>query len=393
VTVQLNSVSPLSESINLSRQSSELMLAKQQFYGRQLMDIVMSSSVIVVQFEEVNATHIELELEVRCAGFDFVIQIVDVGIFIDVTATLNPNVPHDLQRAGFMYLAKPFFDAVEKIFKSPVSLISVKGLGNSRPNNQALGMRIRSHEKNTGKNKSSKGFLYFTSKQAWRELPRKASKYLTISPSKFDAITDFTIEYKPVFISLEEFRHIELGDVLVLDVFAKDRLHEHVELRYGPDYLQGIRVKRDRARIQIISIDPSFKMFGGLDQTQFRDYPMTSDLKTIPTANDNNSNDVNGLKVAIEFELNRLSLPVSALQTLAVGQAFNMLKPIDDESVVLKCGGRVIGAGQLVAIGDHLGVRITSLELGGRKAGEVIADKVLSDHNIKQLEVSLDDQA
>jgi hypothetical protein len=53
VTIQLNGVSPLSESINLSRQSSELILAKQRLYGRQLVDIVMSSGVLVVKFEEV----------------------------------------------------------------------------------------------------------------------------------------------------------------------------------------------------------------------------------------------------------------------------------------------------------------------------------------------------
>ena len=72
--------------------------------------------------------------------------------------------------------------------------------------------------------------------------------------------------------------------------------------------------------------------------------------------------DIDAVLVDIELEFGRLSLPLSALRTLAVGQVFETVQTLEGNGVVLWCGGQRLGLGQLVAIGERLGVRIAALQ-------------------------------
>jgi len=70
--------------------------------------------------------------------------------------------------------------------------------------------------------------------------------------------------------------------------------------------------------------------------------------------------DPDEIEVRIDFELSRISLPLGELRNIRPGYSFELDVPAPG-SVRIVSGGREIGRGELVRIGDRLGVRVTEL--------------------------------
>jgi type III secretion protein Q len=70
--------------------------------------------------------------------------------------------------------------------------------------------------------------------------------------------------------------------------------------------------------------------------------------------------DVDDIPVKLLFELGRIELPLAEIRQLAPGALIPMLRPLED-SVDILANGRRIGRGNLVQIGDSMGIRITRL--------------------------------
>lgn len=95
--------------------------------------------------------------------------------------------------------------------------------------------------------------------------------------------------------------------------------------------------------------------------------PATSPYTTGPAMNDGpiDNHDVppgsvRDVPVHLVFELGRLSVDVNEIETLAHGYVFDLGKPLS-QAVEILSGGRRIGAGELVRIGDSIGVRVTRI--------------------------------
>jgi type III secretion protein Q len=70
--------------------------------------------------------------------------------------------------------------------------------------------------------------------------------------------------------------------------------------------------------------------------------------------------DLDDIPVKLLFELGRVELSLAEIRQLAPGALIPMLRPLED-SVDILANGRRIGRGNLVQIGDSMGVRITRL--------------------------------
>ena len=80
--------------------------------------------------------------------------------------------------------------------------------------------------------------------------------------------------------------------------------------------------------------------------------------------------DIDALEITITLELDERRLTLRELAALGPGQILDTAASLDTP-VTIKAGGRAVGRGRLVEVGDRLGVLIASLELdaqgGGRK--------------------------
>ena len=67
------------------------------------------------------------------------------------------------------------------------------------------------------------------------------------------------------------------------------------------------------------------------------------------------------ISVSLRFELARWEASLAEVANLAAGAIIDLGQRVDEQSVSVWVGQRCIGKGQLVAIGERLGVRLLSV--------------------------------
>jgi type III secretion protein Q len=71
------------------------------------------------------------------------------------------------------------------------------------------------------------------------------------------------------------------------------------------------------------------------------------------------------IPVALEFELGAVDTSLRELAQIEPGYVFDLPLQLDHAVVTIRSAGRRVGRGELVAVGDTLGVRLTEWSLDG----------------------------
>jgi type III secretion protein Q len=71
--------------------------------------------------------------------------------------------------------------------------------------------------------------------------------------------------------------------------------------------------------------------------------------------------DIGELDLPVQFEIDTLALPLSQLAALRRGYVIELDTPVTDARIKLVAHGQTIGHGELVSVGEHLGIRITGM--------------------------------
>ena len=71
------------------------------------------------------------------------------------------------------------------------------------------------------------------------------------------------------------------------------------------------------------------------------------------------------IPVSLDFDLGNLAVPLGELATLKPGYVFELPGTLEKLRVVIRANGTRVGHGELVAVGDVLGVQLLALEIDG----------------------------
>ena len=71
------------------------------------------------------------------------------------------------------------------------------------------------------------------------------------------------------------------------------------------------------------------------------------------------------IPVSLDFDLGNLAVPLGELATLKPGYVFELPNSLDSVRVIIRANGTRVGHGELVAVGDVLGVQLLALETDG----------------------------
>lgn len=359
----------LSNSLHLPKISGWLALVQQQFYGCALHPTTIDSTSVKVQFKTLAASEVAIELNVRCAGLEFKLQLVDPDALLELGGAFIPGVPLDLQAAAFFHAAQPVWKAVEKIIGLPIHFVSVAGANSAVSSIEGLGMVISVKDKLNGETRKSGAVIRALQPEGWQTILAGARSKLISNGEQIDFHLVLSIVIETISIAWCELVQAAVGDVLLLDVAARTLGSESLHLELGTAPVAGVKAKRDGNRLQITQVAPI---------TEYKTALYTENIWTETMTIDDNEKEafedefessaeayqsaLDNMVVDVRLELGRLSLPISTLRKLAVGQVFDTQKPLDGENVLLSCGGQQLGVGQLIAIGERLGVRIIALQ-------------------------------
>jgi type III secretion protein Q len=75
--------------------------------------------------------------------------------------------------------------------------------------------------------------------------------------------------------------------------------------------------------------------------------------------------DIGLLDLPVQFEIDSVALPLAQLAALRPGYVIELAAPVLDTPVRLVTHGQTIGYGEIVCVGEHLGVRITRMAYAG----------------------------
>jgi len=67
------------------------------------------------------------------------------------------------------------------------------------------------------------------------------------------------------------------------------------------------------------------------------------------------------ITVRVELLLDTLNLSLSEIDRISAGQILNLAQPVENARVTLRANGKVFGSGELVSLGELLGVKITRI--------------------------------
>lgn len=381
----------------VARISAEVAALQRDFYGRRTAALALGAGSVQVVFQHVAATQVEMQWHVRCAGNDFELQFVEPAALFDLGDVLAPSVPVALQRAALLHAASDLLEAFEGCLGTPIELIDLSGPAPAWDSRQVLGLcisrntlpdplqRPRRPDLHDRPVRRCAMLLRALTPGGWQRLG-SAARLLTPLPPAHDARLDIAVCAESVPLTVGELRQLEPGDLLVLDA-AADQLHRPtVSMRLDHRPLPGVLAWLADGRVRISRVDPAAA--GGLtaaDPPGFgagHHFPWNATMNLPNAASpsaaakaaahpidetdvDNTERagvyPLDAVQVEVEIELARLSLPLSALRSLAVGQVFDTAQPVDGDGIVLWSGGQRLGNGQLVAVGDRLAVRVTAL--------------------------------
>jgi type III secretion protein Q len=175
----------------------------------------------------------------------------------------------------------------------------------------------------------------------WRRADATAQTWLGI-PGRL------CVELRGISFPLAVLRASEGGDVLILGNRANCWRNLHVTLvsSRGETRLRAWNASYDGTRLAVTP--------GVLNSPLEL---LMSDPKA-PGAADN-------IPVSLDFDLGNLALPLGELATLKPGFVFELPGKLDKMRVVIRANGTRIGHGELVAVGDVLGVQLLELEIDG----------------------------
>lgn len=72
-----------------------------------------------------------------------------------------------------------------------------------------------------------------------------------------------------------------------------------------------------------------------------------------------------GVPVTLDFEVGSLSVPLGELAAVKPGYVFELPAPLEEARVIVKANGTPVGRGELVMVGETLGVQLLSIDAHG----------------------------
>lgn len=356
----------------VAQMSAGLASATRALYGSALTWRHEPAPALTLSFEAVNAGRASLQVCVRCRGVEYEVQLLDAAVVAGLDLAWVLGLPAALRRAAFVQSTISLWDGLAQQLGSPVDLVDLATPEKTWSAQEALGARLACE---AGGCPPGAGAILFRPRDdaQWPALTHALSARRSLSSVSARLEIELTIRCEPIPLSLRELATLEPGDVLLLGSARSRGIGMPVRLAIGSMPLIGFRATRQGRRLRLTEVPGQTSPTHPLSRRPVMDtntppalqaqkaslgQTLQAPVRPVPPQEQQG---LDAVEVEVHVELGRLSIPLASLRTLAVGQVFETAHAPDSDSLVLWCGGQRLGLGQLVVVGDRIGVRIATL--------------------------------
>jgi type III secretion protein Q len=194
---------------------------------------------------------------------------------------------------------------------------------------------------------SSMGFVQPETPAAWQALAELwVASAIPTSRDMAHWRVPVRFEIGRTLLPLAQLRRVEIGDVLRIDNGPGAGAPAVLRLRAGTGPAPEITGRFDEGRITI---------------TQVGAPTMNADDPIEPVAQDETPQDFDALTLTVSFDLGRRTMTLGELRAVRPGAVFELEQSLERSTVRVVVNGELFARGQLVALGEMLGVRVSEL--------------------------------
>ena len=276
-----------------------------------------------------------VELLLRVGGAPITVGLEDLQLFGSAVDAMRPQLSAELRAAYLNGCASAVWERCETIMRRTVELVAVRIHEAVPMPLDSLGFELEHEARGVG----VRGFMRVLDPALQRTLIETSLRETRSAPVRPETFVRWSAIVGKTQLSSRELQSLEEHDVIVIDdaVFSQDVLE--CSLGLGPTRQFAGRLSLRQTKLHLIEFN-----LGG--------HPVMSPPDQL--------SGVEEIPVTVRFEVAQWQAPLGEVSALAPGAIIDLGQRVDAESVSVWVEQRCIGKGQLVAIGERLGVRLLS---------------------------------
>jgi type III secretion protein Q len=284
-----------------------------------------------------------VEIRLRIGGLEAAVLLEDLGPFGCAVDLIRPELPATLRAAYLTGLGVSLWRELETLTERAVEVVAVQPDSTMGPTPDCVGFEIGVDPRGV----STRGFLRPIHPDLQDVLLQVSQREMADLPLPVGLHIRWSAVVGSTALGAGEVRALEEQDIVVIDnaTYAADGLNCWLGAGATRRYAGRAMLRRD-GQLQLIEFTSKGQVIMAnsdadaalSDEIGFEDIP-----------------------VSLRFELVRWEAPLAELASLRAGAIIDLGQRIDEQSVTVWVEQRCIGKGQLVAVGERLGVRLLSV--------------------------------
>lgn len=374
VTGRAARVQSLSRSPRLLRVSQQAAPAANDLYGRESLRRTVAGAQWRFRWRHVTGSLAGVLLRLRIGSAELTVGFEDPGPFDAVADLTRPELPPELRVAYLIGAGAALWRELEAIMQCAVELVDVQHDGAMVVAADCVGFELGREPHGplargfvcTGEGPAD-GFANDPSNdKGWRILSETSRREMARARLPTELPVQWAAVAGSTMLAAAEVRALEAGDTVMIDdaTFTAEALG--CWLGAGVARRHAGRAALRQGQLHFIQ----FTIKGNAVMQATTSTQTANGAAGDPISSEAQFEEI---QVNLRFELARWHAPLAEVAALAPGTVIDLGRRIDEQSVLVWAEQRCIGKGQLVALGDRLGVRL--LTVFGSDGSSVAQDR------------------
>jgi type III secretion protein Q len=318
----------------------EQAVALSRLYGREGLRVGIGTTAWRFRWVFGVGSFVGTELSLRLGGRRVSVGLEDGGALAARTDIARAELPAELRVPYLQAIGAPLWRELEKLTRCALEITDVRTDSSLEATPDCIGFEIEAESAGF----LARGFVGPVDSQLERILYQASMRLMPRSRVP-DLPVVWTCVVGTTKLPSGEVRALEEHDLIVIDdaVYASNSLE--CRLAVGPErrYAGRVLMRAGRLHMTELTVKGNARMIES-------ETGATSELTGIEE-----------IPINVRFELAQWQATLGEMSELAAGAVVDLGSPIDQQSISVWVERRCIGKGQLVAIGERLGVRLLSV--------------------------------